>query len=96
MGAKPSTPLSQCLSAAVPNVAFSNKIGYQLTDVRPYNLNIKVAPIAIGYPTTTQHVQAIIKCAAQNGANVQAKSGGHSYGNYGMLLLPFVFMEDKY
>jgi hypothetical protein len=88
MGAQASTPLSQCLTAAVPNVAFSNKIGYQLTDVKPYNLNIKVAPIAVAYPNTTQHVQAIVKCASQYGANVQAKSGGHSYGNYGMISCP--------
>jgi hypothetical protein len=33
-------------------------------------------------PTTNQHVQDAVVCAAQAGLKVQAKSGGHSYANW--------------
>lgn len=36
--------------------------------------------------SSSQQVAAIVQCAAENGYPVQAKSGGHSYGNYGEIL----------
>lgn len=33
---------------------------------------------------SSQQVAAVVKCAADNRYPVQAKSGGHSYGNYGV------------
>jgi hypothetical protein len=33
--------------------------------------------------SSSQQVADIVKCAAENGYPVQARSGGHSYGNYG-------------
>lgn len=42
--------------------------------------DIKVEPIAVTRPETTEEVSAFVKCAADNNVNVQAKSGGHSYG----------------
>ncbi|KAF2431765.1 putative glucooligosaccharide oxidase [Tothia fuscella] len=85
MGNAPSTPLGSCLDSAIGSslLALPNKPLYQLTDVKPYNLDISVAPVAITYPKTEDHVAAIIKCASSNGAKVQARSGGHSYGNHG-------------
>lgn len=85
MGNTPSTALGQCLNSAIGGklIAFPNKPLYQLTDVKPYNLDIDVSPVAVTYPQTDDHVAAIIKCASSNGAKVQARSGGHSYGNYG-------------
>lgn len=48
------------------------------------NLNIPVQPAAITYPSTADEVAGVVRCAAQAGYKVQAKGGGHSYGNFGM------------
>ncbi|OKL55539.1 hypothetical protein UA08_09237 [Talaromyces atroroseus] len=48
-----------------------------------YNLNLPIYPAAVTYPSSTEEVAAIVKCAAEGNYKVQAKSGGHSYGNYG-------------
>lgn len=42
--------------------------------------DIRVEPIAVTRPDTTEEVAAFVKCAADNDVKVQAKSGGHSYG----------------
>ncbi|KAJ5287256.1 FAD linked oxidase N-terminal [Penicillium angulare] len=76
-----------CLRNAVTDggsVAFPDALLYQEVDVNRYNLNIPVTPAAVTFPTSTDQVAAIVKCAADNGYPVQAKSGGHSYGNYGL------------
>jgi FAD/FMN-containing dehydrogenase len=85
MGQKPSTGIGKCLLDNVPNqlVALPNKIDYMLSDVKQYNLEIPVNPAAVTYPSVPEHVQAIVKCASTWNLKVQAKSGGHSYGNYG-------------
>ncbi|KFX99752.1 hypothetical protein V490_01673 [Pseudogymnoascus sp. VKM F-3557] len=62
--------------------AFPTKPFYQISDVKPYNLSIPIEPAAITYPKTTAQVAAIIKCAVDANLKVQARSGGHSYGNY--------------
>jgi len=64
-------------------VAFPDKHRYQKKDVRRYNLAINVTPTAVTYPKTAIQVAAIIKCASDFRLKVQARSGGHSYGNYG-------------
>lgn len=79
--------LKPCLQYALRDsgsVAFAGDLFYQLVDVNRYNLNIPVAPAAVTFPTSSQQVAAVVKCAADNGYPVQAKSGGHSYGNYGV------------
>lgn len=79
--------LKPCLQNALTasgSVAFPSDLFYQLVDVNRYNLNIPVTPAAVTFPTSSQQVAAIVKCAAENGYPVQAKSGGHSYGNYGV------------
>ena len=83
MGNQQSTPLSLCLKAAVPNLALPSKFDYPTADVRQYNLDVKVAPVAVTYPTVPEHVSAIVKCANDNGYKIQAKGGGHSYANFG-------------
>ncbi|KAF2463385.1 FAD-binding domain-containing protein, partial [Lindgomyces ingoldianus] len=57
---------------------------YQLSHVKPYNLDIPITPAAVTYPMTVDHVAAIVKCAADNNLKVQARCGGHSYANYGI------------
>ncbi|KAF4302935.1 Oxygen oxidoreductase covalent FAD-binding site [Botryosphaeria dothidea] len=77
--------LKSCLTTAVGgdgNVAFSDDLLYQITDVKPYNLDIPVTPTAITYPNSSDQVAGIVACAAQYDHKVQARSGGHSYGNY--------------
>lgn len=86
MGNKPSSQIQTCLASAVGGdsalYAFPNKPLYQLLDVHPYNLDVAVSPVAVLYPKTSDQVAAIIKCAA-TGYKVQARSGGHSYANFG-------------
>ncbi|KAJ5826416.1 hypothetical protein N7474_003554 [Penicillium riverlandense] len=79
--------LESCLNSAVTgggSVAFPSDPFYQISDVKPYNLNIAVTPAAVAFPASSAQVAAIVKCAADRGYHVQAKSGGHSYGNYGL------------
>ncbi|KAK3386771.1 hypothetical protein B0H63DRAFT_391881 [Podospora didyma] len=52
--------------------------------LRPLNLAYLFTPAAVVRPRTAAEVSAVVKCAAQAGVKVQAKSGGHSYGNYGL------------
>lgn len=78
--------LQSCLQYALTDsgrVAFAGDMFYQSSAVNPYNLNIPITPAAVTFPTSSQQVAAVVKCAADNGYYVQAKSGGHSYGNYG-------------
>jgi hypothetical protein len=79
--------IKECLLSAVGGnknlVAFQGQLFYQALDVRPYNLNLPVTPAAVTFPETAEQVAAIVKCAADGGYKVQARSGGHSYGNYG-------------
>lgn len=88
MGNSSSTAVGTCLLNAVGGnnalLAFPNKLLYQLTDVKPYNLDIPVTPAAVTYPESADQVAAIIKCAAKSNLKVQARCGGHSYGNYGI------------
>jgi hypothetical protein len=77
-----------CLLSAVggnhAHVAFQDQLLYQVTAVEPYNLNIPVTPAAVTYPQSTDEIAAVVKCASEYGYKVQARSGGHSFGNYGM------------
>lgn len=90
MGQGASTPtanaLQSCLRTAVgQNVAFAaNNPLYQLTDVKRYNLDIDSNPFAITYPSSNEQVAAVITCARDNKAKVQARSGGHSYANFAL------------
>lgn len=82
--------LKTCLKHALTDsgrVAFAGDTFYQVADVKRYNLNIPVTPAAVTFPISSHQVAAIVKCAADNGYNVQAKSGGHSYANYGTVYL---------
>ena len=88
MGNTPSSPANHCLVTAVGGnsslVAFPDKPFYQTSFVRPLNLNFPVTPAAVTFPKTSEQVADVVKCAAADGYKVQGKSGGHSYGNYGM------------
>jgi len=57
---------------------------YQIQWVKPYNLDVHVTPAVVVRPQTAQDISGILKCAKTSNLKVQAKSGGHSYANYGM------------
>ena len=90
MGNIPSSPglANHCLVSAVGGnaslVAFPDNLLYQTSFVKPFNLNFPVTPAAVTFPKTSEQVAAVVKCSADSGYKVQGKSGGHSYGNYGM------------
>ncbi|KAJ4367624.1 hypothetical protein N0V83_007209 [Neocucurbitaria cava] len=87
MGNTSSSAVQKCLESALGSkdlVAFKDKPFFQLTDVKPYNLDIPITPAAVTYPKTTEHISAIIKCAVDNSLKVQPRCGGHSYANYGI------------
>lgn len=82
-----SSALQKCLSNALDGnsslVAYPSNLLF-VFDVHQYNLNIPVDPVAITYPTSAEQVSSIIVCATASNLKVQARSGGHSYGNYGL------------
>lgn len=75
----------QGLSKVSPSVAAFDKYSV------PFNKRISPNPIAAFVPKSTADVQTIVKCAATasdappGGFKVNALSGGHSYGAYGIV-----------
>jgi FAD/FMN-containing dehydrogenase len=82
MGQNPSA-LQQCLNNVCAGrsgcVGYPSSALYQWQWVKPYNLDVKVVPVAVVRPQTALDVSGFVKCATANGVKVQAKSGGHSY-----------------
>lgn len=88
----------QCLLAAVGGkeklVIDPGVSTYAITvDAYRYNMDYPVTPKAIVYPETVGQVAAAVKCATDYGTKVQARSGGHSYGDYGEF--SFFFPKDS-
>jgi len=79
--------LADCLKAVCNGrsdcVAFPTNWFYQLDWVKPYNLDLIVVPAAVIRPDNAEDVAGAVKCAAKHDRAVQAKSGGHSYANFG-------------
>ncbi|KAF3006223.1 hypothetical protein E8E14_001906 [Neopestalotiopsis sp. 37M] len=88
MGQGSSTPLADCLNAVCNGrsdcIAYPDTILYQALWVKPYNLDLPVSPIAVARPESADDVSSFIKCAVSSDIKVQAKSGGHSYANFGL------------
>ncbi|CAK7209818.1 hypothetical protein SBRCBS47491_000569 [Sporothrix bragantina] len=89
MGHSQSTPsaLQTCLNNVCAGrsscVGYPSDLLYQFEWVKPYNLAIDITPVAVVRPQSAAEVAAFVTCAASNGVSVQAKSGGHSYANFG-------------
>ena len=83
MGNGQSSPLADCLDAVCGSrsdcVNYAGAPFYQISWVKPYNLDIPVTPAAVIRPDDADDVAGAVKCAAEHGFKVQAKSGGHSY-----------------
>jgi len=92
MGQAPSA-LETCISGVANGrsgfAGYPSNPLYQIQWVKPYNLDVHVTPAAVVRPQTAKDVSLVIQCATANGKKVQAKSGGHSYANYGELILLF-------
>ncbi|KAK6978121.1 hypothetical protein R3P38DRAFT_497939 [Favolaschia claudopus] len=82
------SPLQLCLNnvfaSSSGDVAYPQSVFYQLANVKAYNQHIPVVPAAVTRPTTSQEISKIVQCAVASNVKVQARSGGHSYGNYGL------------
>ncbi|KAG6028716.1 hypothetical protein E4U41_000597 [Claviceps citrina] len=87
MGNAESTPLQQCLNAICAGrsgcVAYPGDYFYHLSWVKLYNRAVQITPVAVIRPNTADEVAAAIQCAVTARVHVQARSGGHSYGNFG-------------
>ena len=78
-----STPLTACLArSSIPFSSPSSPNFHNLS--QPYNLRLPYRPAAIVLPTIPVQISATIRCAASAGVKVQARSGGHSYGSFGL------------
>lgn len=88
MGNTSSVAGRECFMAAVGGnrtmATFRGDLSYEFRALPSYNLAIPVHPAVITYPNTTSQVADIVRCAVERNYRVQAYSGGHSYGNYGM------------
>ncbi|POS68663.1 FAD binding domain-containing protein [Diaporthe helianthi] len=73
---------SDCVAFADDGLDVFNT--YQSNWVKPYNLAVHVSPAAVIRPKSSDEVASIVKCAVENDSKVQAKSGGHSYANFGL------------
>lgn len=84
------TSLKTCLTTVCSGrsdcVAFSSDFDllYDSSWVKPYNLAVDVTPQAVIRPNSTEEVAAIVQCASSADIKVQARSGGHSYANFGL------------
>ncbi|KAF1814622.1 FAD-binding domain-containing protein [Eremomyces bilateralis CBS 781.70] len=85
-----SSALQSCLKnvcAGQQNcVAFPTNpvLTYHLEWMKPYNLNKIPTPVAVTRPMTAEQIAGVVKCAVASKVKVQPRSGGHSYGNYGL------------
>ncbi|CBX96933.1 hypothetical protein LEMA_P100640.1 [Plenodomus lingam JN3] len=72
---------SQCLNGKNIPYKMTSDAGYSDL-IAPYNLRLPYKPAVVVLPTTNQHIQDAVVCAAQAGLKVQPKSGGHSYASF--------------
>jgi len=91
--------LTDCLTAAAAPIVLPSDAGWADETV-PYNLRFAPAPSAVVVPRTqaevrpldstpprprlTVQVQSAVRCASIANVRVSVKSGGHSYGAYGL------------
>ncbi|KAJ6485687.1 hypothetical protein C8R45DRAFT_1074889 [Mycena sanguinolenta] len=82
------SPLQLCLnnvfSSSTGSVSYPQDILYQIAEVKVYNQHIPITPAAVTRPITSEEISKIVQCAVASGVKIQARSGGHSYGNYGL------------
>ncbi|KAF7437381.1 hypothetical protein PC9H_004220 [Pleurotus ostreatus] len=77
--------LISCLQSAGINTVSPNTSGFT-QDALAFNRRFEYTPAAIVFPQSAQDVAAAVKCAAASNGTVPvaARSGGHSYGAFGL------------
>ncbi|KAF2178794.1 Glucooligosaccharide oxidase [Zopfia rhizophila CBS 207.26] len=75
--------IESCLSNAKVPVYAVGSADYTQA-IKPFNYRVTFNPAAYAVPATVEHVQAAVKCGADNKIQVTAKSGGHSYASHGL------------
>jgi FAD/FMN-containing dehydrogenase len=75
--------IDDCLEEAKVPVDVPGSDDWEL-DANPFNQRLVYTPAAIAAPTTLEHIQAAVSCAAKVGVKVTPKSGGHSYASFGL------------
>lgn len=70
------TPNSSSPPNTLPNLTYSLL-------AKPYNLALPTYPTIITIPETNEQVAKAVLCAREGGLKVTARSGGHSYANFG-------------
>ncbi|PIL24479.1 hypothetical protein GSI_14233 [Ganoderma sinense ZZ0214-1] len=75
--------LLDCLDSAGFDPVVEGDSAYA-TDASPFNLRFNWKPAALVYPQDSAGVAAAIKCGADNGVKVNARSGGHSYAAFAL------------
>jgi FAD/FMN-containing dehydrogenase len=77
--------LSGCLSQSRIETLLPTSANFS-SAIQPYNLRTGLGwiPTALVLPHTPQEVAAAIRCANKFDIKVAARSGGHSYGAYGL------------
>jgi len=75
--------IDDCLKEAKVPVTARNSTQWK-TDAGPFNDRLAYDPVAVAVPTTVEHIQAAVSCAAELGVKVNPKSGGHSYASFGL------------
>ncbi|KAL2259992.1 hypothetical protein VTK26DRAFT_6156 [Humicola hyalothermophila] len=75
--------IDECLEAANVPVDAPDSDDWEL-DANPFNQRLRYTPVAIAAPTSLEHIQAAVSCAASVGVKVSPKAGGHSYASFGL------------
>ncbi|KAF8537005.1 hypothetical protein BDD12DRAFT_746446 [Trichophaea hybrida] len=76
--------LTDCLNNAQVPILLTSSPGWG-AEVEPYNLRFTPAPAVVTIPRNKKDVQEAVKCASKTGTRVTVKSGGHSYGAFGLV-----------
>ncbi|KAI3395184.1 hypothetical protein diail_1678 [Diaporthe ilicicola] len=72
-----------CLTSKKLSVIKPSDTGYASYS-SSYNLRLQYKPVVIVVADNNQHVSDAVLCASNYGLKVQPRSGGHSYGSYGL------------
>ncbi|KAL0630899.1 hypothetical protein Q9L58_010247 [Maublancomyces gigas] len=76
-------PLNDCLNDHNVPLLLASSVGWA-EEIEPYNLRFALTPNVVTIPRNVADVQAAVRCAYDAGIKVTVRSGGHSYGAYGL------------
>ncbi|KAI8173895.1 FAD-linked oxidoreductase sorD [Colletotrichum sp. SAR 10_75] len=81
-------PASSSLEACLNDVCSGRddcvRFGNTAEWAQPFNLGQSSVPAAIIRPKDAQEIAGVVKCALKHDTKVQAKAGGHGFGNHGL------------